>query len=70
MIAPGPGSDAPSGSPCAECHAPLATDQAYCVYCGARRGPLPARVAVALADIENHGRPIAPDDPLLDRLST
>jgi hypothetical protein len=61
----------PSGEPrttsrCAECATPLATDQAYCVHCGARRGPLPARVAVALADIENHGRPIASDDPLLD----
>jgi hypothetical protein len=56
----------PSGAPCAECGAPLAADQAYCVQCGARRGPLPARVAVALADIEAHGRAIAPDDPLLD----
>ena len=66
MIPPGPGTGAPSGSPCAECGAPLATDQTYCVQCGARRGPLPARVAVALADIEDHGRPIAPDDPVLD----
>ena len=65
-----PGSSGRTGAPCAECGAPLATDQAYCVQCGARRGPLPARVAVALADIEDHGRPIAPDDPLLDDTST
>lgn len=51
---------------CAECATPLATDQTYCVHCGARRGPLPARIAVALADIEDHGRPIGPEDPPLD----
>src|ERR1700722_12457280 len=61
----------PPGEPrntsrCAECATPLAADQAYCVHCGVRRGPLPARIAVALADIEDHGRPIAPDDPLLE----
>ena len=49
-----------------QCATPLAPDQAYCVHCGARRGPLPARIAVALADIGDHGRPTAPDDPLLD----
>jgi hypothetical protein len=53
-------------SRCAECRMPLATDQTYCLHCGTRRGPLPARIAVALADIEEHGRPIAPDDPSLD----
>ena len=50
-------------SRCAECAMPLAPDQSYCIVCGARRGPLPARIAVALTDIEDHGRPIAPDDP-------
>jgi hypothetical protein len=60
-----PGTGAPSVSPCVECGAPLATDQAYCIQCGARRGPLPARVAVALSDIEDHGRPIAPEDVAL-----
>ena len=54
----GPGTGAPSGSPCAECGAPLATDQAYCVQCGARRGPLPARIAVALV---GHRGPRASD---------
>lgn len=28
--------------PCAECGAPLAADQRYCLSCGARRGPGPA----------------------------
>src|ERR1700722_1129590 len=66
MTPSGLDSSLPSGVPCAECGAPLAADQAYCVQCGARHGPLPARIAVALADIEDHGRPIAPEEPLLD----
>ena len=52
-------------SRCGECGAPLAADQTYCIVCGARSRPLPARVAVALADIEDHGHAMAPDDPVL-----
>ncbi|HEY4095764.1 MAG TPA: hypothetical protein VGM33_09650, partial [Baekduia sp.] len=36
-------------SACAECHAPLATDQRYCLQCGARVGELPWGVAAAIA---------------------
>lgn len=34
----------PPGETCRECHTPLATDQRYCLACGARRGD--TRVAV------------------------
>jgi hypothetical protein len=66
MTSSGFGTDGRSGAACAECGAALATDQTYCVRCGTRRGPLPPRIAVALADIEDHGRPIVPGDPLLN----
>jgi hypothetical protein len=34
---------------CWECDAPLASDQRYCVHCGARRGGLPAAIASMIA---------------------
>src|SRR6187455_2163505 len=38
----------PAGAPCANCGAPLAADQRYCLSCGTRRGdprvPPPAQV--------------------------
>ena len=36
---------------CAECGAPLAHDQRYCIGCGARRGPLPAGVAKLIGEM-------------------
>src|SRR6201996_9763381 len=50
---------------CEEWGPPVATDQASCLVCGARARPIPARVAVAISDIEDHGHAIAPDDPIL-----
>jgi hypothetical protein len=41
---------------CSECGQPLAHDQRYCVVCGTRRVPLPARVAVAIGDLADGGR--------------
>src|ERR1700761_3885609 len=57
--------DAGTRRSCEECGTPLAADQAYCLVCGARARPIPARVAVAISDIEDHGHAIAPDDPIL-----
>ena len=50
---------------CADCGALLAHDQRYCVRCGARRGPLHTRVAVALGELADRGRPapLAAVDP-------
>ena len=42
---------------CAECGHPLATDQGYCVACGARRGALPPGVAVAIGDLATRHQP-------------
>ena len=45
---------------CTTCGAPLAHDQRYCVECGMRRGPLPARVAAMIARILDPTRDEAP----------
>jgi hypothetical protein len=44
---------------CPECAHPMAHDQRYCVACGARRGALPAQIAVALDDLADRRQPIA-----------
>ncbi|HEY5317169.1 MAG TPA: hypothetical protein VIJ20_04260, partial [Solirubrobacteraceae bacterium] len=45
-----------SGTPrCAECMAPLAHDQRYCVECGARRGGLPQAIAERIRTMLAHG---------------
>src|SRR5215208_6043608 len=43
---------APAGTACANCGAPLAADQRYCLSCGARRGEprVPVRGAAAKAE--------------------
>jgi hypothetical protein len=41
---------------CAECAGPLAHDQRYCLRCGARRGPLPARIGLTIGEIHERGR--------------
>jgi phosphoesterase family protein len=43
--------DLPDSSRCAGCAARLAHDQRYCLECGARRGPLPARLAAVIVGI-------------------
>jgi hypothetical protein len=43
-------------SRCPECARPLAHDQRYCLRCGARRGPLPARIGRAIGEIHERGR--------------
>jgi hypothetical protein len=43
-------------SRCAECTRPLAHDQRYCLRCGARRGPLPARIGLTIGEIHERGR--------------
>ena len=43
-------------SRCAECARPLAHDQRYCLRCGARRGPLPARIGLTIGEILERGR--------------
>lgn len=44
---------------CGECGSPLATDQRYCLNCGARRGRLPGAVAGTLAALSSKGKGIA-----------
>ena len=44
-------------SRCAECACPLAHDQRYCLRCGARSGPLPARIGLTIGEILERGRP-------------
>ncbi len=46
---------------CADCGAPLAHDQRYCVECGTRRGPLPAQIAELIGAIREQGP--SPDLP-------
>ena len=43
-------------SRCAECASPLAHDQRYCLRCGHRRGPLPARIGLTIGEIHERGR--------------
>jgi hypothetical protein len=43
-------------SRCAECADLLAHDQRYCLHCGARRGPLPARIGLTVGEIHQRGR--------------
>ncbi len=48
----------PEGEPCAECGAPLAADQRYCVNCGRRRGePRVAPPPATAARAADGGRP-------------
>ena len=56
---------------CADCCAPLAHDQRYCVECGTRRGPLPARIAELIGAIREQGPSpdLPPGTPLADSLS-
>ena len=56
---------------CAGCDARLATDQRYCVECGARRGPLPAEIAALIGAILEQGPTpsLPPGSPLADSLS-
>ena len=56
---------------CAECDAPLAHDQRYCVECGARRGPLPAQIAGLIGAIHEQGPApdLPPGTPLADSLA-
>ena len=49
------GTDAPHSSRCTECSAPLASDQRYCISCGARRGELPAEFAALIATTFEQG---------------
>jgi hypothetical protein len=42
-------------SRCAECAGLLAHDQRYCLRCGARRGPLPARIGLTIGEILERG---------------
>jgi phosphatidylinositol-3-phosphatase len=48
---------------CANCGAPLADDQRYCVNCGTRRGPVPAAVASLITGLtsEAGGAPAEPE---------
>ena len=62
--------DQPHAGRCAQCASPLAHDQCYCVDCGTRRGPLPARDRGDRAARRRHvpaGAPLAaaadPHDP-------
>jgi hypothetical protein len=57
MMTPGEPTSGRAGR-CAECHERLAQDQRYCLRCGARRGPLPARIAVTIGEIYERGRPL------------
>ncbi|HEX3831371.1 MAG TPA: hypothetical protein VHW04_05330 [Solirubrobacteraceae bacterium] len=41
---------------CAECAGLLAHDQRYCLGCGCRRGPLPARIGLTIGEIHERGR--------------
>jgi phosphatidylinositol-3-phosphatase len=43
-------------SHCSECDGPLAHDQRYCLRCGARRGPLPARIGLTIGEFHERGR--------------
>ncbi len=43
-------------SRCRECAGPLVHDQRYCLRCGARRGPLPARIGLTIGEILERGR--------------
>ncbi len=43
----------PPHQPCAECGAPLASDQRYCLSCGARRGPRPPALEHILAGLRS-----------------
>jgi hypothetical protein len=56
---------------CAECDAPLAHDQRYCVECGVRRGPLPAEIAGLIGAIHEQGPApdLPPGTPLADSLA-
>ncbi len=56
---------------CADCDAPLAHDQRYCVECGTRRGPLPAQIAALIGAIREQGPSpdLPPGTPLADSLS-
>ena len=56
---------------CADCDAPLAHDQRYCVECGARRGPLPAEIAALIGAIHEQGpEPALPSGtPLAESLA-
>ena len=56
---------------CAECDAPLAHDQRYCVECGVRRGPLPAQIAGLIGAIHEQGPApdLPPGTPLADSLA-
>jgi hypothetical protein len=49
-------------SACANCSAPLADDQRYCVSCGTRRGPVPPTVAGLITALTTGGRD-APAEP-------
>ena len=50
-----------SAGHCRQCEGPLAHDQRYCLSCGARRGPLPTAIAVALGELQNsRARPGSP----------
>jgi hypothetical protein len=51
------------GRACANCGAPLATDQRYCVSCGTRRGPLPASVQSTLREMR------VPPAPPIEKLA-
>jgi hypothetical protein len=46
-------------SRCAECAGPLAHDQRYCLRCGARRGPVPARIGLTIGELHERGRPLS-----------
>ena len=47
-------------SRCTVCDAAMAHDQRYCVDCGTRRVPLPARVEAMLDALARHGTPEPP----------
>src|ERR1700733_13681068 len=63
---PGPGDHTPSAGRCTSCASRLASDQRYCVNCGTRRGPLPARVEATLGEMRRNGAPAPVTDPAVD----
>ena len=73
---PGPRSQR-STARCAVCDAPLAHDQRYCLECGTRRVPLPARIQAMLDEPADAGavgpapgpaHPVIEDQPSADGL--
>jgi hypothetical protein len=47
---------------CADCGAPFASDQRYCISCGARRGPLPQAIAAQISLLLRRWRLPDPDE--------